>query len=93
MLPFLKNKTKQGEAGLTIKVRIPDEQENQENSNENEGLEAAARDIISAVHMKNHTALAEALKAAFDICDSMPHEEGEHTNETEPHSYEANKED
>lgn len=86
MLPFLKNKTKVGEAGLSIKIRPPDEKEtteNQEESSNNDGLEAAASDIISAVHMKNHKALAEALKAAFEICDAMPHEEGEHTNEPE----------
>ncbi len=57
MLPFLKNR-QHGAAGLTIKVRAPDEQENQENSNYNEGLEAAASDIIAAVHMKDHKALA-----------------------------------
>lgn len=31
--------------------------------------------------------VAEAIKSAFEILDSQPHEEGEHTNE--PHSYDA----
>jgi hypothetical protein len=73
----LKNK-QQGEAGLTIKVRAPDQET--EKPNENEGLEAAAADIISAVHMKDHKALASALKAAYDMCESAPETE---TNETE----------
>jgi hypothetical protein len=39
---------------------------------------SAADDLISAVHMKDSKAVADALKAAFEICDSMPHEEGQH---------------
>lgn len=42
----------------------------------NHALLAAAEDLISAVHMKDASKVAEALDAAFEICDSSPHEEG-----------------
>lgn len=42
------------------------------------GLMASAEDLIRAVHAKDATAVAHALQAAFDIADSMPHEEGPH---------------
>lgn len=46
-------------------------------------LEACADDIIRAINSKDSKMLAEAIKAAFEICDSEPHEEGPHTNESE----------
>lgn len=39
-------------------------------------LDSAANDLIVAVHMKDIKAVAEALRAAFDICESQPHDEG-----------------
>lgn len=39
-------------------------------------LDSAANDLIVAVHMKDIKAVAEALRAAFDICESQPHNEG-----------------
>lgn len=47
------------------------------------GLVSAAEDMISAMHMKDAKALADAMKAAFEIMESMPHEEGEHIAEEE----------
>ena len=44
-------------------------------------LREAAMDMISALESKSPVALAKALKAAFEICDSYPHEEGEHLEE------------
>lgn len=41
-------------------------------------LMAAAEDLIQAVHSKDAHAVADALEAAFQISDSLPHEEGEH---------------
>lgn len=41
-------------------------------------LESAAEDLISAVHSKDVKAVCAALRAAFEICDSQPHEEGPH---------------
>lgn len=49
-------------------------------------LMSAAEDLISAVHMKDAVAVADALRAAFDICDSEPHVEGEHLNDDEDES-------
>ena len=42
------------------------------------GLEAAANDLIKAIHTHDATAVVEALRNAFTILDAEPHEEGEH---------------
>lgn len=93
MLPFLKPKN-QGVAGLSIKIRAPDKAEDSEISEESDekdtAIHACAQDLINAVHSRDVKSAAEAIRSAFEILESMPHEEGEHT---EPHSYEAqNKE-
>lgn len=49
---------------------MPEEQDN------DQGLMSAAEDIMSAIHAKDTSMLAQALKAAFEICDEMPHQEG-----------------
>ena len=54
---------------------LPEEQEN------DQGLISAAEDIMSAISAKDAGKLAQALKAAFEICDEMPHEEGPHISE------------
>ncbi len=41
-------------------------------------MHSAAQDLIEAVHSKNVKGVAEALKAAFELADSEPHEEGPH---------------
>lgn len=73
MLPFLK---KQQEGSLSMPAepikREPDE------GSEYDMLESAAEDLISAIHSKDVKAVCSALKAAFEICDAQPHEEGEH---------------
>ena len=46
-------------------------------------LESAAEDLCNAVHAKDYKAVAVALRAAFELMDSAPHEEGPHTNEEE----------
>lgn len=51
-----------------------------------ESLHSASADLLAAFHAKDVKAISAALKAAFEICDSEPHEEGEHIN---PHSYDA----
>lgn len=85
-LPFLKKKQQAGIAGPMIEYRKPDadgEGHNDKDSNDNEGLRACARDLISCVQSGDEAGAADALKAAFDICDSQPHEEGPHINEEE----------
>jgi hypothetical protein len=71
-----------------VKQRAPDaeEPEQAEESNDNEGLEACARELLHAIEARDHKAMARALVDLFQIADSQPHEEGEHV---EPHSYEA----
>ncbi len=84
-LPFLKRK-QAGIAGPMVEYRKPDaegEGHNDKEPNEDEGLRACARDLISAVQASDEAGVAKAFKAAFEICESYPHEEGEHTNEEE----------
>ena len=90
MLPFLKRKNEGGIAGTIIKNRNPDKSSESEDLDKSYSLEDCAQDIIEAIHSKDKSALASALKEAFQKLDSEPHEEGPHI---EPHSYEAQKED
>lgn len=79
MLPFLKPKRKEG---MVIEQRTPDGQADKSpEGSELDGVKAAAVDLIRAMHAKDEDGVAMALKAAFEILDSQPHEEGEHTNE------------
>ncbi len=79
MLPFLSKKNN-GTASLTIKTRTPDEHSDKE-PNENEGLEECMSELSEALTSGDKKAAARAFKAAFQICESEPHEEGEHTND------------
>lgn len=92
LLPFLNKNKNQGVAGLIIKQRTPDEkpQENQDDNDQDAAIHACAQDLISAVHAHDVKATAEAMRAAFDILESMPHDEIEH-DKPEPHSYDAQK--
>lgn len=91
MLPYLK-KAKQAavQTGIIMKTRQPDEPNTSEDIKDdpNAAIEACASDLIKAIHMKNTAAVAEALRAAFEIMDSEPHTEGPHIA---PHSYDAQK--
>lgn len=80
MLPFLKPKN-QSVAGLIIKTRASDSPEapEQDENDKSGAIEACSQALITAVHAKDVKAVSEALKDAFEILDSMPHEEGEHT--------------
>lgn len=86
LIPFLKNRNA-SVAGLIIKNRAPntpDPEENQEDTST--GIEYCAQDLIEAVHNKDVLAVSQALKDAFQILESQPHEEDQ---SIEPHSYEA----
>jgi hypothetical protein len=90
LLPFLKPKN-QGVAGLVVKMRKPDEKAeggeiSEESDDKDAAIHACAQDLIKAVHSHDVKGAAEAIRSAFEILESMPHEEGEHV---EPHSYEA----
>jgi hypothetical protein len=75
MLPFLKKNQEVGVSGpVEVKKREPDE----DSDYDYDMLESAAEDLISAVHSKDTKAVCSALRAAFQICDLEPHEEGPH---------------
>lgn len=84
MLPFLKKD--RNVAGVSVQYRTPDESKKKsmdedDTYSSDEALEAASQDIIDAVSSGDKKILAKAIKAAFEICDSMPHVEGEHISE------------
>lgn len=72
-LPFMIKK-KDAAPSVHTEHRIPD----QEPSGEEAGLEACANDILQAIESKDAKRLASAIKSAFELCDSYPHEEGPH---------------
>lgn len=80
MLPFMKPKSKV--AGIAVEYRKPDEGKEPE-SQDNQALEAAADDIMSAISRGDKKALASAIASAFQICESMPHEENQENVEPE----------
>lgn len=75
MLPFLK---KRQQIGLIVQRRTPDVDKQEEESEEDHAVRAAASDLIDAITAKDVKATAEALLAAFQIMELYPHEEGEH---------------
>ena len=81
-LPFLKPKNI---ASIILARHKPDGSVHDEGveGEEDPALVTAAEDIIRALNEKNATGLADALRSAFQILDSEPHEEGEHENEGE----------
>lgn len=81
MLPFLKNKKHM--AGLIVQHREPDSKDEPKEleHEDRDELEIAAEDIISAIHSRSADKLAVALRAAFELMEKEPHEEGPHTNE------------
>ena len=79
MLPFLKPKSHS--AGVIIQQRKPDDKDESEMDMGDHAMEAAAEDIMKAINSKDSRHLALALRAAFQILDSEPHEEGPHTKE------------
>lgn len=81
MLPFLLRKRDSGV--VTVKRGAKDlhgvkTEVNAPGVEGDPGLEAAAEDVLRAVDSRSVIDLAKALHNAFQICDAMPHEEGEH---------------
>lgn len=70
MIPFLKNK----EAGVSAPIesieRKPDD-----GAEEFDSLESAAEDLCIAIGSKDYKAAAAAMRAAFQLLESEPHEE------------------
>lgn len=82
MLPFLKPKKI---TSIIIAKHKPEGgiEPMHEEDEEMPELVGAAESLISAVHSKDAKAVAEALKAAFEVCDAYPHQEGEHVEKGE----------
>jgi len=76
-LPFLNRKRK--ETGIIVQERAPDMPE--EPGLEDDGLKAAAEDILRAISDNDSQHLALALRAAFEIMEASPHKEGPHIEE------------
>lgn len=71
MLPFLKNQYEGSVSTPPDTIhREPDE------DSEFDSLEVAAQDLCDAIHSKDYKGVASALRAAFDLLESQPHEEG-----------------
>lgn len=70
-----------------MKTRTPDKESEDIQNDDSAGLEACANDLIQGVSQNDPKKVAEAIKSAFIILESMPHDE------VEPHSYDAQKED
>lgn len=70
MIPFLKHKNDaSASAPIESIERKPDE------GAEYDVLEAAAEDLCIAIEAKDYKAAAAALRAAFELLESEPHEE------------------
>lgn len=82
MLPFLKNKK---QPGVIIQERAPDHPEMQR---DDDGLSACAQDLMDGIAKGNKQMIADAIRAAFQILDSEPHEEGPHLDDEEMEEYE-----
>lgn len=82
MLPFLKNK--QMSSAIIAKTKPEGGVEDERKEDEmHPGLVAASEDLLRAVAAKDSLAVAEALQAAFEICEAYPHEEDESLEEAE----------
>lgn len=79
MLPFLKKKS---QVGVIVTTR-PSDESKQDESHESDPIEYCAEDLMNAVHNKDKKAVAEAIRSAFDILESEPHNEAEHTESEE----------
>lgn len=66
MLPFLSHKRQEGSAVQTMSP----EGQLRPGESDNMGLMSAAEDLCKAIESKDHSAVASALRAAFQILDS-----------------------
>ena len=81
-LPFLDKKRIAASLAMKMKEGAPTMEESQEDQDEQvNAIEYCMEDLITAIHNKDAKAAAQAFKDCFDVLDSMPHEEGPHTEE------------
>ena len=74
-LPFLK---KDKEASVSMPADVQRREPDSEEDSDYDSLESCAEDLTRAIASKDLKGVASALRAAFQILDSEPHEEGEH---------------
>lgn len=74
-LPFMKYKEYGLSGGTPSRVRKPDEKPADEPSDSNPGMEAVASDLLRAFEQKDVKHIALALNSAFQIYESMSHED------------------
>lgn len=74
MLPFLKNKKDASVSSASVPVQKRDHDEDYEY----DSMEVAAEELCHALEKKDYKAIAQALKATFEILDSESNEEGPH---------------
>lgn len=67
---------------MLTKVR-PSDTPTDEKEESNSGLLAGAQDLVRAIQADDHKGVAEAFKALFQLCESEPHDEIEHDNDSE----------
>lgn len=75
MLPFLNKRRMAASMMMTKKPGEAPEPIDESNEYDSDSLLYAAEDLLKAVADGNPKAVAAALKAAFEICDSQPQEE------------------
>jgi hypothetical protein len=63
---------------MSTKIREPDQKPEENQDDGDAGLMSAAQDLITAVQAGDQKGAAQALRAAFQILDSEPHDEGDH---------------
>lgn len=81
ILPFLTKKAQN--AGVIVKQRTPDQSDDsQDYDSGDSGIESCAQDLLNAIQAQDVKGVAQALKDVFEILESQPHEEGEHTDES-----------
>lgn len=73
MLPFKK------QDGSASSQPIPTEHRKPDDGSDFDSMEAVAQDLLNALKSGDAKAVAAALRAAFELADSQPHKEGEHT--------------
>ena len=80
MLPWQRLKKK--EASVIVQTRMPDAPKEE---SDDAALESCAEDLMSALESGDKRAVASAIRSAFQVLESEPHEEpGEIESEESP---------
>lgn len=87
MLPFLKDPNKMITTLLDRRsgnrAEIQPEIESKDHSDHDQALEAAASNLLSAIQSKSIQGIRDALREAHVACDQEPHEEADHSDQSE----------